>query len=170
MWDFLTNVLTSDRFWVVIIGIIVVSLLAIILSKIGILRINTKHVRLGETDDTLRERLIIKSQLEASHDFIFALENRLVDLTDSKEPNDFMGRILEEIYDKTVFWITESHIKNEEAYISCKQREVLNYLYTKRISEPFKTPEFKERVKKWVEELIDQLVDIRELYKKAPRF
>lgn len=170
MWDFLTNVLTSDRFWVVIIGIIVVSLLAIILSKIGILRINTKHVRLGETDDTLRERLIIKSQLEASHDFIFALENRLVDLTDSKEPSDFMGRILEEIYDKTVFWITESHIKNEEAYISCKQREILNYLYTKRISEPFKAPEFKERVKKWVEELIDQLVDIRELYKKAPRF
>jgi hypothetical protein len=166
MWEFLTNVLTSDRFWVVLIGIVIVSLLAIILSKLGILKIDTKHVRLGESDDSLKERLIIKSQLEASHDFIFALENKLIDLTESKEPSDFMGRILEEIYDKTVLWITANHIKNEEAYISCKQREILNYLYTKRISEPFKTPEFKERVKKWVEELIDQLADIRELYSK----
>lgn len=166
MWEFLTNVLTSDRFWVVLIGIVIVSLLAIILSKLGILKIDTKHVRLGESDDSLKERLIIKSQLEASHDFIFALENKLIDLTESKEPSDFMGRILEEIYDKTVLWITANHIKNEEAYVSCKQREILNYLYTKRISEPFKTPEFKERVKRWVEELIDQLADIRELYSK----
>jgi hypothetical protein len=166
MWEFLTNVLTSDRFWVVLIGIVIVSLLAIILSKLGILKIDTKHVRLGESDDSLKERLIIKSQLEASHDFIFALENKLIDLTETKEPSDFMGRILEEIYDKTVLWITANHIRNEEAYVSCKQREILNYLYTKRISEPFKTPEFKERVKKWVEELIDQLADIRELYSK----
>lgn len=166
MWEFLTNVLTSDKFWVVIIGIVTVSLLAIILSKFGILKIDTKHVRLGESDDSLRERLIIKSQLEASHDFIFALENRLIDLSETKEPSDFMGRILEEIYDRTVLWITANHIKNEEAYVSCKQREILNYLYTKRISDPFKTPEFKEKVKKWIEELIDQLVDIRELYSK----
>jgi hypothetical protein len=87
-------------------------------------------------------------------------------MTETKEPSDFMGRILEEIYDKTVNWIAANHIKNDEAYISCKQREILNYLYTKRISEPFKTPEFKERVKKWVEELIDQLADTRELYSK----
>lgn len=167
MWEFLTNVLTSDRFWVVLIGIVIISLLAIILSKFGILKIDTKHVKIGgDTEDSIRERLIIKSQLEASHDFIFALENKLIDMTETKEPSDFMGRILEEVYDKTVNWITANHIKNEEAYVSCKQREILNYLYTKRISEPFKTPEFKERVKKWVEELIDQLADIRELYSK----
>ena len=95
-----------------------------------------------------------------------ALENKIIDMTESKQRSDFIVRILEEIYDKTVFWIAANHIKNEEAYVSCKQREILNYLYTKRIAEPFKTPEFKESVKKWVEELIDKLADTRELYSK----
>lgn len=166
LWDFLSTTLTSSNFWMILIGVVIIVLLVALFGKMGLFKINTKHFKLGESDDSIKERLIIKSQLDASHDFIFALENKLIDMTETKEPSDFMGRILEEIYDKTVNWIAANHIKNDEAYISCKQREILNYLYTKRISEPFKTPEFKERVKKWVEELIDQLADTRELYSK----
>lgn len=166
LWDFLSTTLTSSNFWIILIGIIIIILLIALFGKTGLFKISTKHFKLGESEDSIKERLIIKSQLEAAHDFIMALENKIIDMTESKQPSDFIVRILEEIYDKTVFWIAANHIKNEEAYISCKQREILNYLYTKRIAEPFKTPEFKERVKKWVEELIDQLADTRELYSK----
>ena len=166
MWEFLTNTLTSSNFWLILIGLVIIILLVSILGKSGFLKISTKYFKVGENEDTVKERLIIKSQLEASHDFVMALENKIIDMTEKQEPSDFIVRILEEIYDKTVFWIAANHIQIDESYISCKQREILNYLYTKRISEPFKTPEFKERVKKWVAELIDQLADTRELYRK----
>lgn len=168
MWEFLTAVLTSDKFLVILLGIIVLAVVATILSKAGILSIQTKHVRFGaETEDQVRERMIIKMQLEASHDFCLSLENKLSKMVETRMYDGYYAKcILEEIFDKTVLWIATNHIQNNEAYISCKQREIRNFLFTKEIPEVFKTPEFKERADRWVSELVDQLADIRELYSK----
>ncbi len=83
--------------------------------------------------------------------------------------------ILEICFDVIVEWITFNHIEEDERYVKVKQKDMCNILYTQLalVNDPsmfdiiiqFKTTEFKQRVFKWVEEIIQNLVEIRRLYK-----
>ena len=63
LWDFLSTTLTSSNFWIILIGIIIIILLIALFGKTGLFKISTKHFKLGESEDSIKERLIIKSQL-----------------------------------------------------------------------------------------------------------
>ena len=76
----------------------------------------------------------------------------------------FTKYILERVYDKVVEWITFNHLTLKNEYIEIKQEEICSLIYGLGIGEEYKTPEFKKRICNWTREVIEHLVQIREVY------
>ena len=74
--------------------------------------------------------------------------------------------ILEKVFDKVVDWIHYNHISDTGMYIEIKKEEIKNLVYGFPIPEEYKTPEFKQRMEGWVEELILNLLKVRKEYSK----
>lgn len=72
--------------------------------------------------------------------------------------------ILERVYDKVIEWIIFNHITTNQLYVQDKQENIENLVYTMVVDDDFKTPEFKRRMDNWVKELIEQLVQVKEIY------
>ena len=51
-----------------------------------------------------------------------------------------------------------------QLYVQDKQENIENLVYTMVVDDDFKTPEFKRRMDNWVKELIEQLVQVKEIY------
>ena len=143
--------------------IVMILVLAIILIKSGLLKINTKHVKLG---NKVSERELIRRQTERAHDFIMSIEGKLVD-SNTEYDEYFAKYILERVYDKVIEWIMFNHITVNQLYIQDKQDTILNLIYSLPVHEDFKSTEFKNRVCNWVKELIEQLVNVKVLYGNA---
>lgn len=135
--------------------------LAIYLVRRGAVGINTGKIYVGSDQ---REREIIRQQIEYAHLFIMSLAGK-IKVSESRYGGYFTKYVLERVYDEVVDWITFNHMSKEGAYISIKQTKVSNIVYSENVGEEFKTPEFKERMDKWTEELVSGLVQIRQVYK-----
>ena len=57
-----------------------------------------------------------------------------------------------------------NHISTNKAYVEIKQEKICSLVYGVGINPGLHTPEFKERMYQWTEELITRLVQIREYY------
>lgn len=135
--------------------------LAIYLVRRGAVGINTGKIYVGSDQ---REREIIRQQVEYARLYIESLSGK-IKVKESHYGGYFTKYVLERVYDEVVDWITFNHLSKEGAYISIKQAKITNLVYSLNVNEEFQTPEFKERMEKWVEELISELVQIRQLYK-----
>ena len=135
--------------------------LAIYLVRRGAVGINTGKIYVGSDQ---REREIIRQQVEYTRLYIESLSGK-IKVKESRYGGYFTKWVLERVYDEVVDWITFNHLSKEGAYISIKQAKITNLVYSLNVNEEFQTPEFKERMEKWVEELISELVKIRQLYK-----
>ena len=166
MWDAIKGVLTSQNGILIsallIILIIIVLALIIILTKSGLLKINTKYLTVG---NKVTDRELIRRQIEKAHDFVMSIEGKVISSENNEEYDQyFVKYILEKTYDKVIEWIMFNHITVNQLYIQDKQDTILNLIYALPISDDFKTPEFKQRVCNWVKELIEQLVNVKVLY------
>jgi hypothetical protein len=136
--------------------------LIIILTKSGLLKINTKYLTVG---NKVTDRELIRRQIEKAHDFVMSIEGKIISSETNEEYNQYFCKyILEKVYDKVIEWIMFNHITVNQLYIQDKQDTILNLIYALPINDDFKTPEFKQRVCNWVKELIEQLVNVKVLY------
>ena len=167
MWESIKGILVSENGIIIacliLLLVIAVLLLAILLIKCGFLKINTKHVKLG---NKVSERELIRRQTERAHDFIMSIEGKLVN-SDTQYNEYFTKYILERVYDKVIEWIMFNHITVNQLYIQDKQDTILNLIYSLPVHDDFKSTEFKNRVCNWVKELIEQLVNVKVLYGNA---
>lgn len=160
MWETIGNVLTSPNALVVLIFIFLFVIALYIMSKKGIVAVNTGKVRIGRDE---QELTIVRNQSQFAYLYIMAIEGKL---NNSGESNYYLKWILEKCYDKVVDWITYNHISDTSMYIEIKKEEIKNLIYSLQINEEYKTPEFKQRMEGWVEELILNLLKVRKEYSK----
>ena len=167
MWESIKGILTSENGIIImsllLVIVVMILILAIILIKSGFLKINTKHIKLG---NKISERELIRRQTERAHDFIMSIEGKL--MTDNAQYDEYFTKyILERVYDKVIEWIMFNHITVNQLYIQDKQDTILNLIYSLPVHEDFKSADFKNRVCNWVKELIEQLVNVKVLYGNA---
>ena len=169
MWESIAKVLTSDNatdaFHFLTMAVFVtlaVLLILVFLSKKGLVKLNTKHIKIG-TDET--ERNIIRQQVEYAHTFLISLEPKIKDLG-AEDYDDYLTKYcLERAYDEVVNWITFNHITRGEHYIEIRQQKLTALMYSLGIKPQYRTQEFKDRMYAWIKELIFALVDIRESFR-----
>ena len=73
--------------------------------------------------------------------------------------------ILELCANEIVNWISFNHINPDSAYVSIKQEKMKSIIRSMDVDPTFTSKEFEKQVDKWVEEIINKLVEIREVYK-----
>ena len=160
MWETIKDVLTSGNAWFVLIFLVVVIVIGLILGRIGLIKVNTKHVQIGN-EQTQRE--LVRRQVETAYTFVMSLEGK--NITEGSMYDRYLTKyILERVYDKVIEWIIFNHITTNQLYVQDKQENIENLVYTMVVDDDFKTPEFKRRMDNWVRELIEQLVQVKEIY------
>lgn len=168
--EHVVSLFTNETFLSNLPGVILFIIAMVILAKVLHVRIHTSHIMIGgEPAERWTERKIIQEQSDFAHEYLMGLTGKITALApDGKLQYDgwFTRCILEDIYDEIVRWITYNHIVEDEAYISTKQNKICAVIYKYNVLPPYKTPEFQERVKRWVKELIHELVRIRTVYTK----
>ena len=163
-WETLNNLLASDRFWSVIVVVLLFVVVLMIAVKLNLVDIDTKHVKLG-LNDSEKERRVISEQLNWAESYITGLESKIRTVTpDLKYGGYFTKFILGEVNKEVSRWITLNHIEDSEGYIHAKQMKIASLVYANHVQEPFLEAEFKNRMDKWVKEVIEELIKIRKLY------
>lgn len=160
MWETIKDVLTSGNAWFILIFLVAVIVIGLILGRIGLIKVNTKHVQIGN-EQTQRE--LVRRQVETAYTFVMSLEGKII--TEGSTYDRYLTKyILERVYDKVIEWIIFNHITTNQLYVQDKQENIENLVYTMVVDDDFKTPEFKRRMDNWVKELIEQLVQVKEIY------
>ena len=137
--------------------------LAMFMSKKGLLGVHTKYVTLGATS---REDTIKDNQMENAYLFITGLEAFIS--ADNTKYSCFKTKwILEKIYDEVVTWIMHNHIRTDDVYVRQKSDKLRSLIYTLGVEDEFKSPEFAEQMDGWTKELIRRLVSVRSVYEQG---
>lgn len=161
MWESIAKILTSENSVKTLIFLAVMILVILFEVRRGNLSFHGKGLKIG-TDE--KERNIIRQQIEWVHIFIMSLEGKII--TDTERYNGYFTKyILERIYDEIVDWITFNHLNNSSAYIEIKQEKICSLVYSMGVKKEFRTKEFKQRMNNWTREVIERLIQIREVYK-----
>jgi hypothetical protein len=161
MWEAIGKVLMSPNAGIVLAGLILVLVLLSVLSRWGLLSINTKGLSLGAD---IRERDIIRQQVEWAHSYISGLYSS-IQPAESEYGGYFTRFLLELAYSEVVDWISFNHMKLDSEYIAIKQMKIKSIIYSYDIRPEFRTPKFEKQIDAWVEEVIKKLVAIRQMYK-----
>lgn len=160
MWEAIEHLLTSSNALAILLFMVFVVIVLAILSKKGLISINTSTVQIGAAD---RERDIIRQQVEWVHLHCQGFENSMIK---PEGYNEWLGRyIVEKIYDECVTWITFNHISASPAYVDIKAEKVISIIHKYATLPDYKTPEFDETVKEDVQKCIERLIQIRKVYK-----
>lgn len=164
MWEAISNILTSNNAPQTIISIIVLVLIVVIMIKSGMIKIKTKHVKIGMSEAD-RERTIIREQCDWARMYLKGLMKELL----SKEQRArydgyFIKYIIEIIYDEIVSWIVFNHIEDSDRYIRVKADIMVRMIYSMDINDSFRTSDYESKIYKSVEEVIKKLIDIRNIY------
>lgn len=163
MWETIGKVLTSGNASMVMASLLVLVVIISVLSRKGILSINTKGLTLGAD---VQERDIIRQQIEWAHTYISGLYSSIQPLTDNRYNGYFTKFILEQVFSEVVNWISFNHIKLDSDYVSVKQAVVKSIVYGYDIDSVFRSSKFEKQIDAWTEELIKKLATIREVYNK----
>lgn len=168
----ITNVLTNPTFWSNVPSFILLLVVLAVLAKVFKVKIKTNHITVGGEDATAYyERAVVRNQVNQAKLFCMALENKINAMVSKKNKYTeyYIKYILECVYDKIVEWIMYNHIENTEQYIESKQWEISSLVYSFSPPDQFKTPEFQERMNKWVAEIIGRMSSVRKLYNRSKK-
>ena len=163
MWEAIVNVLTSENALMILVFILIFAIVLYVMGKKGIVAVNTGKVRIGRDE---QELTIVRNQSQFAYLYIMAIKGKILEDNATEQQIDKVDLILEKIYDKVVDWIHYNHISDTGMYIEIKKEEIKNMVYGFPIKEEYKTPEFKNRMEGWVEELILNLLKVRKEYSK----
>lgn len=160
MWETIRDVLMSPNVTVILVFLAFVFVLAIVLSKTGLLNIHTNVVQIGAA---MQERNIIRQQIEWVKLHCEGMESQL---PKPEGYDTWRGRyILECVYDEYVTWITFNHLSTDSAYVEIKQDRIVNLVESLVEREEFRTKEFEKTLRDDTREALEKLVQIREVYK-----
>ena len=166
--EHVVSLFTNETFLSNLPGVILFLVAMVILGKVLHVKIHTNHITIGgESADTYYERKIVQEQCDYVHAYLMSLQGKITDVCPDhvlKHDGWMTKCILEYAYDEFVTWIHYNHITDTEAYISVKQNKIISLVYSQPVRPEFKTPEFQERMKRWVAEIITELVRIRKVY------
>lgn len=165
MWEAISSILISSNGLQTILAVLILVLVIIIMVKTGLLHVKTKHLHLGMSSSD-KERTIIREQIDWAHTYLLGLEGK-IKLVKNGSPQyaGYLTKyVLEVVFDEVVKWITFNNVENSERYISVKADKVCSLVYAQEIGVEFRTKEFNERMKRWTKEVIEKLIEIRELY------
>lgn len=164
MWEAISVILTSSNALQAIASTLIVIAIIFVMIRAGMLRIKTSYLHIGMSDSD-KERTIIREQCDWVHTYLEGLQSKILHMKpELKFGGYFTKYVLEIVYDEVVRWITFNHIENNERYVKVKQEKIASLVYSMNIDSTFKTPEFRQRMDKWTEEVIHTLLDIRKLY------
>ena len=160
MWESIAQILTGPNAFVVLCFLGFLAIVIWLLSKSGVLKINTNTFQLGGSDI---ERNIIRQQLDYC---LLHLQGLEANLPKPDGYNEYLGQlIVEKIYDEFVNWVTFNHINKSEAYISLKQERIINILRQYTVKDEFRSEEFENMIRTDTKKIIEDLIKIREVYK-----
>ena len=169
----LATILTSKDFLSSIPSVILLVVAIVILGKVMHVKVHTSHFTIGgESAEAYYERKIVQEQCDYVHSYLLSLIGKITEVCPDHElkHNGWMTKcILEYAYDEFVTWIHYNHITDTEAYVSVKQNKIISLVYSQPVRHEFETPEFRERIKRWVAEIITELVRIRKVYTEEMR-
>jgi len=163
MWETIKAVLLSPNASMIMATLLILVVIISVLSRRGILSINTKGLTLGAD---VQERDIIRQQVEWAHCYVAGLYAYIQPMSSNKYNGYFIKFILEIVYSEIVDWITFNHIKINSDYISIKQAKIKAIVYSYDIDPVFRTPKFEKQIDAWTEEVIKKLAAIRAVYNK----
>ena len=162
MWETIKEIVKSDNFVIVALFLAFALIPIAILIIIGRVRVNLKHIQIG-CNQTQRE--LIRRQVETAYIFIMSLYGKIPDEERGKNFGGYKEKcILEKVYDKVIEWIIFNHITTNQLYVEDKQECICNLVYSMDVDDKYKTPEFKTRMYTWTRELIEKLVQVKEVY------
>ena len=160
MWEAIEHLLNGSNALAILLFMVFVVIVLAILSKKGLISINTNTVQIGAAD---KERDIIRQQVEWVHMHCQGFENAM------KKPegyNEWLGRyIVEKVYDECINWITFNHISASPAYVDIKAEKIVDLIHKYAKLDEYKTPEFDEIVREEVRICIEKLLQIRKVYR-----
>ena len=161
MWEAICGVLTSDNFWVVVVGVGALVILLAILVKKGLISFKGKGLKVGNSEV---ERTIIRNQIMFVKTEISDFYNRI--------PN-FEGRdewrlkyIMEKCLDVIVDAVSLNHLTLEPVYVDLKCRAVWDEVLQNAGNTNILTDDFKKVVYDETKHIIEKLIEIREYYNK----
>ena len=161
MWEAICGVLTSDNFWVVVVGVGALVILLAILVKKGLISFKGKGLKVGNSEV---ERTIIRNQIMFVKTEISDFYNRI--------PN-FEGRdewrlkyIMEKCLDVIVDAVSLNHLTLEPVYVDLKCRSVWDEVLQNADNTNILTDDFKKVVYDETKHIIEKLIEIREYYNK----
>lgn len=157
MWEGIVGIVNSANFLKLGIFITILIGILIILVKLGLISVNTKHVTIGESND----RLLIRNQFEYAETSCKGQFRKIKDYCE----NEYHARfIISEVIDLFQQMIVYNHIDaNDDAYVRSKKNLVLLTIQKYTTNEHFFTPEFRGCCDKFVEELIRDLYHMKKL-------
>lgn len=164
----LATILTSKDFLSSLPAVTLLIIVLVVLTKVFKIQVKTKHIQIGgESKESFYERTIVREQCDFTHTYLMGLLGKIEAVCPDHTLmyNGYFSKyILELAYDEFVKWINYNHITDDEAYIESKQAKICALVYAQNPRPEFKTPEFQERMKRWVAEVIRELVHIRKVY------
>lgn len=153
------EIVTSANAWLFLLFLSVVLILAIRLIKTGAIKVKTKSLQIGNTET---ERKILEKQNNLAYSYIMALEP-IIDEDDELQ-HYITVCMLEKVYDEVIKWIIANHMTTTKEYVQLKQEEIVYLISSLAINPKIRSKEFVDRVKEWTKEIIERLVQVRELY------
>ena len=151
----------SSLYGVIILLIIMV--VSYILLRTGKLQIKTKSMRLGKADIEENERKIMRQQMSFLHISAESIVSRLPSDLDVWRTKYIIAKVCDVLEEAILY----NHIeRGDEKYISIKQKLAYNAVLKRSESDYFKTQEFHDLCDKFVRDMLNEFVNIREVYSK----
>ena len=154
----LKEVITSPNAWLFLAFVVIVLVLILKMIKHGLLNVKTKSFQIGNSE---RERVILTKQNQLAYSYIMALEPIIQE--DDELKRYITVCMLEKVYDEVVKWILANHMNTSEEYVILKQEEITYLVSSLAVNPKIRSKEFVDRMKSWTKELIERLVQVREV-------
>ena len=146
-----------------IIILLIIMVVSYILLRTGKLQIKTKSMRLGKADIEENERKIMRQQMSFLHISAESMVSRLPSNLDMWRTKYIIAKVCDVLEEAILY----NHIeRGDEKYISIKQKLAYNAVLKRSEDDYFKTQEFHDLCDKFVRDMLNEFVNIREVYSK----
>ena len=146
-----------------VIILLIIMVVSYILLRTGKLQIKTKSMRLGKADIEENERKIMRQQMSFLHISAESMISRLPSDLDVWRTKYIIAKVCDVLEEAILY----NHIeRGDEKYISIKQKLAYNAVLKRSENDYFKTQEFHDLCDKFVRDMLNEFINIREVYSK----
>lgn len=154
MWSGITAIVSSPNFPWVIVLILTLVLIGIVCSKLNILKIRTKHVQIGDSDD----RELIRRQWTYATSLCEAQFNKIRKYCESEHHALYVISRVEDIFQEIVVY---NHISDSPDYIRSKQELVYSAILKRTNNEYFYSDTFHQCCDNFVKKVLLDLYSMK---------